>query len=288
MTAIDMTQAIEDFWAARQKGGRYPLWWQHKLGEREGYGVQLALLERHAACGQNQAGWKVGVTARAIREQFGLPEPVFACLFQHARWSSGGTWPLADLYLPGWENELCLIAGERLAGPDITPARAAKAIARLAPALEIIETRGPNTHEGMHLMLADNGQQRAFVTATEVPFDPALDLGRASVEIFIDGVSQEKAFGSAVMDSGPLASVAWLANKLAAFGRAIEPGHAIMTGSFTRQYQLDRPMAIEARFDPIGSATARFVCSAGAICETSPTAARRTAGGTPARTGRDG
>ncbi len=258
MTTIDMAQAIEDFWAARQKGGRYPLWWQGKLGESEAYRVQLALIERHAACGQNQAGWKVGVTARAIREQFGLNEPVFACLFQHARWPSGGTWPLADLYLPGWENELCLIAGERLAGPGITPARAACAIAHLAPAMEIIETRGPNTHDGMHLMLADNGQQRAFVTGVERPFDPKIDLGTASVEIFVDGVWQEKAPGSAVMDSGPLASVAWLANKLAAFGRAIEPGQAIMTGSFTRQYKLDRPMAIEARFTPVGSVTARF------------------------------
>src|SRR5687767_6690947 len=123
----DFEQAIEDFWSARQPGGHYPLWWQDRLGEVDAYRVQLALAERHAARGQQQAGWKVGVTARVIREQFGLREPVFACLFQHARWPSGGEWPLASLHEPGWENELCIIAGERLAGPGITALRAARA-----------------------------------------------------------------------------------------------------------------------------------------------------------------
>jgi hypothetical protein len=32
-----------------------------------------------------------------------------------------------------------------------------------------------------------------------------------------------------------------------------------MTGSFTRQYKLDRPMRVEARFTTFGSAIATFV-----------------------------
>ena len=46
---------------------------------------------------------------------------------------------------PGFENELCLTIGERLAGPNVTPERAARAIKSVAPAMEIIETRGPNS-----------------------------------------------------------------------------------------------------------------------------------------------
>ena len=109
-------------------------------------------------------------------------------------------------------------------------------------------------------MIADNGQQYSFVTGTEVPFDPAThDLGKTQLDLYIDGVHRERAFGTAVMESSPLASVAWLANKLAEFGRALEPGQAVMTGSFTKQYKLDRPMRVEARYTPFGSAMATFV-----------------------------
>jgi 2-keto-4-pentenoate hydratase len=257
--SIDLEKAIDDFWAARQPGGRYPMEYCATLSQADAYRINLALLARHAARGEPQAGWKVGLTAEVIRKQFGLPEPLFACLFQHGRWPSGGTWPLAAMTGPGFENELCLILGERLAGPGITPERAARAVARVAPAMEIIETRGPNSLDGMMPMIADNGQQFAFVAGTEIPFDAQRhDLGAASVEIYIDGVFQERAFGNAVMGSSALASLAWLANKLAEFGYAIERDQAVMTGSFTRQYKIDRPMTAEARFDPFGSAIATF------------------------------
>jgi 2-keto-4-pentenoate hydratase len=256
---LDFKHALDHFWAARQPGGRYSAEYETTLSEDDAYRINLALLERHAARGEKQAGWKVGLTALAIRKQFGFAEPVFACLFEKGRWQSGGTWPLSSIRAPGFENELCLILGERLQGPGITLERARHAIKSVSPAMEIIETRGNNTKQGTLPMIADNGQQFAFVTGPEVPFDPAThDLGKTELNLYIDGAHQEQAFGSAVMESSPLASIVWLANKLAAFGRALEPGQAVMTGSFTRQYKLDRPMRVEARYTPFGSAIANF------------------------------
>lgn len=256
MSRLD--DALEDFWAAR-RGGPYPLAWSGRISQDEAYGINLALIDRHAAEGEAHVGWKVGLTARAIREQFDLPEPVFACLYEPARWPSGGRWPLAGLQGPGIENELLLTLGETLRGPGVTEADARRAVATVAPAMELIETRGPNTLDGLNAGLADNGQQRAFVVGAETRYDPAIhDLAGATVQVFIDGVRVDEAPGSAVMDSGPLASVAWLANKLAEFDRAVEAGQVVMTGSFTRQFAVDRPMTIEARFAPFGSAIATF------------------------------
>jgi len=260
LVSIDLNRAIDDFWAARQPGGRYPLEYKATLTQADAYRINLALLARHAARGEPQAGWKVGLTAEVIRRQFGIPEPVFACLFKHGRWQSGGTWKLSSMRGPGFENELCLILGERLQGPGVTLEQARRAVRSVAPAMEIIETRGPGSLDGMMPMIADNGQQYAFVTGREVPFDAAIhDLGKTAVEVYVDGVFQERAFGSAVMESSPLASIAWLANKLAEFGCTLEPGQAVMTGSFTKQYKLDRPMRVEARYVPFGSAIATFV-----------------------------
>lgn len=256
----NFNQALEHFWAARQPGGRYSAEYETTLTEDDAYRINLALLDRHAARGEKQAGWKVGLTAVAIRKQFGFAEPVFACLFAEGRWQSGGTWPLAAIRTPAFENELCLTLGERLAGPGINEERARRAIKAVAPAMEIVETRGNNTKQGTLPMIADNGQQYAFVTGPDVPFDPARhDLGKTALDLYIDGVHQERAFGNAVMESSPIASIVWLANKLAAFGRALEPGQVVMTGSFTKQYKLDRPMRVEARYVPFGSSIATFV-----------------------------
>jgi len=258
--SINFEQALDHFWAARQPGGRYSAEYENTLTESDSYRINLALLDRHAARGEKQAGWKVGLTALAIRKQFGFAEPVFACLFEKGRWPSGGTWPLASIRAPGFENELCLFMGEHLAGAGLTEERVRRAIRGVAPAMEIIETRGNNTRQGTLPMIADNGQQFAFVTGAEVPYDPAKhDLGKTTLDLYIDGVHQERAYGNAVMESSPLASVAWLAGKLAEYGRALEPGQAVMTGSFTKQYKLDRPMRVEARYEPFGSAHATFI-----------------------------
>ena len=55
----------------------------------------------------------------------------------------------------------------------------------------------------------------------------------------------------------PSGAVAWLANKLAEFGRRLEAGHRIMSGSFTKQYPIARGDRIETRFTPFGAVRAR-------------------------------
>ena len=255
----DFESALEDFWQARN-AGTYPSRWESAMSAEDACRINLALIERHAAQGERQAGWKVGLTSRAVREQFGLPEPIFAVLYEKGRWQSGKEWPRDALTRPGWENELCITMGETLRGPGIGLEAARGAIASVAPAMEIIETRGPVGPESFNTMLADNGQQRAFVVGDAIKFDPARhDLGNTSVEVFIDGEPQDKAFGSAIMESSPITSIQWLANQLAKFDRSLEAGQVVMTGSFTRQFAIDRPLTAEARFDPFGSAIATFV-----------------------------
>jgi 2-keto-4-pentenoate hydratase len=78
------------------------------------------------------------------------------------------------------------------------------------------------------------------------------------VEVVVNGAAAERALGSEVLGT-PAASVAWLANKLAEFGLALEAGMRVMSGSFTRQYLLDPGARIEARFTPVGTVRAEFV-----------------------------
>ena len=66
-----------------------------------------------------------------------------------------------------------------------------------------------------------------------------------------------RASGAEVLGA-PVASIAWLANTLAQFDRRLESGAQVMSGSFTKQYDINRGDVIEARFEPISAVSARF------------------------------
>jgi 2-keto-4-pentenoate hydratase len=221
----------------------------------EAYRVQLGLLDRYVAAGDGHAGWKVGLTAKAMQAQQRVHEPVFGFLLASGHRETGATFAFDELIRPGFENELCLTMGRTLNGPGVTLDAARVAVASVAPALEVVERRGDFTAD-LHLALADNAQQKAFVTGAARALGQ-LDLAAVTVDVFVNGAHQERASGAEVLET-PIASVAWLANKLSEFGRRLEAGMRVMSGSFTRQYPLSAGDRIESRFEPLGAVRAEF------------------------------
>jgi 2-keto-4-pentenoate hydratase len=69
---------------------------------------------------------------------------------------------------------------------------------------------------------------------------------------------RDQASGAEVMGN-PINSIVWLANKLAEFGRALEEGQRVISGSFTKQYALETPARVRSVFDPVGVVEASFV-----------------------------
>jgi len=197
----------------------------------------------------------VGLTAKAMQEQQRVHEPVFGFLLASGHRDSDAVLSFSELIRPGFENELCISMGRTLTGPGVTLAEASAAIDEVAPALEIVERRGDFTAD-LHLALADNAQQKAFVTGPGRPLGN-LDLAAIAVDVLVNGAHQERARGAEVLGT-PVASIAWLANKLAEFGRTLEAGMRVMSGSFTRQYGLGPGDRVEARFESIGPVRAEF------------------------------
>jgi 2-keto-4-pentenoate hydratase len=253
------TETIADaLWAAMQEGRYMPPEWAGRFDLEQGYEVQLALLRRRLARGERQAGWKVGLTAEAMRVQQQVHEPCFGYLLGSGHHASGSRYRFDDMIAPGFENELCLTLGKTLRGPGVTLEDARAAISHAAPALEIVEVRGPFAGN-LPLAMADNAQQKAFVTGAEVPLTAAnWDLANATVSVTVDSDAPENALGSAVMGGGALLSVVWLANKLAQYGLALEAGMRVMSGSFTRQYAARKGTTVRSLFQPFGAVSASF------------------------------
>ena len=121
MNASEIDKAVDEFDAARERGEYFPRAWSDRLSIDDAYRVQLGLIRRRCATTkQRRIGWKVGLTARAIQQQFGFDEPVFGCLLEEGKVSTGHAFKHARLIRPGFENELCvdLCATSRPARPS--------------------------------------------------------------------------------------------------------------------------------------------------------------------------
>ncbi len=246
MPSFDAPTAIESFWAARARGEWFPAAWHNKLTTEQAYEVLFGIMARRDAAGERQIGWKVGLTSKAIQQQFNVHEPVFGCILESQK--SGHVFASGDLISPGFENELCLRLGKDLSG-NITPDDARAAIDAAYPSLEIIETRG-NLTEQLALALADNAQQKTVILGSPVKLPAHLEAVEARV--IINGEVVATGTGDAVLGN-PLNSVVWLAAKLGEFGRSLKAGEIIMSGSFTRQFPIRTGDSIRCEFSGIGA-----------------------------------
>jgi 2-keto-4-pentenoate hydratase len=257
MNASEVDKTVDEFEAARERGEYFPKAWSDRLSIDDAYRVQLGLIRRRSAqTGQRRVGWKVGLTARAIQQQFGFDEPVFGCLLKEGKVASGHAFKYGDLIRPGFENELCVELARDVA-PGASFEAVAASIGTVHPALEIIETRGDFVGQ-IALALADNAQQFAFVLGPPVRATEAGDLAKLVARVRVNGAEVGSGRGDAVLGH-PFNSVAWLATKLESFGETLRAGDLIMTGSFTRQFPLAAGDRLETEFEGLGKVTAAFV-----------------------------
>jgi 2-keto-4-pentenoate hydratase len=256
MNDSEIAAAVEEFAAAQTRGEYFPKAWFDRLALDDAYRIQLALIARGKGGGKRRVGWKIGLTATAIQQQFGVHEPVFGCLLAEGLVHSGHVFRRDTLISPGFENELCIVLDRNLPEHP-TRADVAGAVGRVHPAFEITETRGDLTAQ-LALALADNAQQRAFVLGPPVDRPALPELSAVRVRVEINGAGVAAATGDAVLGH-PYEAVAWLAGKLAQFGERVRAGDYIMSGSFTRQFPLSPGDRIEAAFDGIGRVAASVV-----------------------------
>src|SRR5262245_25308422 len=227
---FNLATAIEDFWTARTRGEYFPQAYSGRLSLDEAYRIQLALIGRRVAAGERHIGWKVGLTSKAIQEQFGFHEPVFGCILQS--FPSGHALP-SNLLKPGFETELCMRFAQPLQG-DVTAQMVVDALEAIHPSFEIIETRGDLTRH-IALALADNAQQHSVILGPAMRPAASMRLDQVAARVTLNGKELVVGNGDAVLGN-PLNSVIWLARKLTEFNRSIRPGDIVMTGSFVRQF----------------------------------------------------
>jgi 2-oxo-hept-3-ene-1,7-dioate hydratase len=133
----------------------------------------------------------------------------------------------------------------------------------VVPTVEIVDARtlqvDPETRAARRVLdsIADNAANAALVMGGR-PVRPAdIDLRWVSVLCYRNGVIEESGVAAAVLNH-PANGVAWLANKLAPFGIALEPGEVVLAGSFTRMVDARAGDLFHIDYGPLGSISCRF------------------------------
>lgn len=221
----------------------------------DGLAAQAAVLARRLASGDEQVGWKVGMTSGAARDKMGIGFRPFGHLLRSHAWRSGDTVPIAGVPNTGIEAEIGFRFDKNVRGIDVGPDDIRDAIGGAVACLEIQQQRlGPN---GAHwLSVSDNLSQWGIVVGSEV-VEWSQDVSDVEVGLYRDGTRVATAGPGFAIDD-PIESLVALARQLARFGLEISAGQYVITGAFCKNPLIPGAEWC-ASLSGVGEVTARFV-----------------------------
>lgn len=222
------------------------------------YAVQRETARRRIARGDARVGMKVGLTSEPMQRMLGVDEPDYGHLFASMRVAHGAAFAAAALLQPRVEAEIALILGRELRGPGVTDEDVLDACDAVAPALEIIDTRIRDWKITLADTIADNGSSARFVLGPQRVPPGDLDLAAIAMTFEKNGQTVGSGNGSAVLGSGPLRAIAWLANTLAGAGLVLAPGDVVLPGALSAAIPAAAGDTFRATFTGLGEVAVSF------------------------------
>jgi 2-keto-4-pentenoate hydratase len=219
----------------------------------DAYALQMAVARLRVLRGEPVAGYKVGCITPVMQAQLGLDRPVFGFVFGTEIRSSG-------VVLNPNEFDGLAIEGEfavRIASdiPDAAWLRSHPDEA-LSSGFAVIELHNyvfRNTPHNAQELIGNNAIHAGVVLPlAEPPLSHPSALLDASIQVSINGTTLGTADGR-TLPEGPFGSVVRLATHLAGFGRFLQRGQIVLTGSPLPLYRVDDGERIEVRCDRSGT-----------------------------------
>jgi 2-keto-4-pentenoate hydratase len=217
------------------------------------YEVQREYLAQQASTGP-RAGYKIGLTSRAMQAMCGIDTPVAGVVFADRVHTSGLQTDRTGYVRFGIEFEIAVRLGRELRpiGRPFTLADIQGAVEAVAPAIEIVDDRGCDYASlDVFSLVADNAWNAGIVHGEFRSSWPELAdvVGRVFVD---DSDVRHEGRGRDVLGH-PLLAVTWLANHLATAGTGLLAGEVVMTGSMVTTKFPDAPSRYRFEVSGLGA-----------------------------------
>src|SRR5579871_1572640 len=223
----------------------------------DAYAISTEVARRRIAAGARLIGHKVGLTSKAMQRSSQIDEPDYGHLLDDMMITDGAKVPHENYCRPRVEIELAFILGKSLKGPGVSLPDVLRATEYVVPAIEIVDARVLDPRK-IFDTIADNGAAAGIVIGGR-PIGPMdVDLRWVSGIMYCNSEIEETGVAAGVLGH-PALGVAWLANKLGQHGVALEPGHLVLAGSFTRVVFAKKGDTLHADFGELGGIAVQFV-----------------------------
>ena len=229
----------------------------------DGYAVQRAWMALKLADGHAPIGHKIGLTSRAMQRAVNITEPDYGLLLDSMVFKDGSDIDVDRFIEPRVEVELAFVLGACLEGPNVTMFDVLAATDYIVPAVEIIDARirrvDPQTGRTRTVVdtISDNAANAGIILGGRPIKPDAIDLRWAGAILHRNGVIEETGLAAAVLNH-PAHGPAWLANRLAPYGEALEAGEIVLGGAFTAPTHMSRGDSLHVDYGRLGSVSVRF------------------------------
>jgi len=227
------------------------------LSVDDAYGIQQANVARRVATGEHIAGHKIGLTAKAMQDLFGVREPDYGHLMNTMVHDARDALDLGELIDPQVEVEPAFVLGRPLRGPGLGIADVLAATSYITVCLEVIDSRIIDWRIKLQDTVADNGSSARLVLGPTRIDPAALQLDDLHTELELDRSVVETGNTSAILGH-PANGIAWLANRIAEFGITLEPGHIVLPGTCVRSVRIRGRREIVGRIAGLGEVRLRL------------------------------
>jgi 2-oxo-hept-3-ene-1,7-dioate hydratase len=223
----------------------------------DSYAISTEVASRKIAAGARLIGHKVGLTSKAMQRSSQIDEPDYGHLLDGMVIADGAKVPHSDYCRPRVEIELAFVLGKPLKGPGVGLTDVLRATDYVVPAIEIVDARIQDPRK-IFDTVADNGAAAGIVVGGRPVGPMEVDLRWVGGIMYRNSEIEETGVAAGVLGH-PALGVAWLANKLGSLGVALEPGHLVLAGSFTRVVFAQKGDTLHADFGPLGGLAVQFV-----------------------------
>ncbi|WP_063040093.1 2-keto-4-pentenoate hydratase [Nocardia pseudovaccinii] len=221
------------------------------------YAVQERLTAARLAVGAVMVGRKIGLTSPAVQAQLGVDRPDFGVLFADMQCSEEQVVAMDRLLQPKVEAEIAFVLDRDLDDGPLDIESVGRAVAYVAPALEIVDSRIAGWDITYGDTVADNASSGLFVIGSA-----RRDLNEfrpvdVTMSMRIDGREVSTGTGSACLGD-PLEALRWLARTAREFGDPLRAGQIILSGALGPMAPVVAGDHVIAEISGLGAVQARF------------------------------
>ncbi len=222
----------------------------------DSYAISSMVAERRVKAGARIIGHKIGLTSKAMQASSKIDEPDYGYIFDDLLIQNGAKVRFEDYCVPRVEPELTFVLKAPLKGPGVGLVDVLRATEYVVPSIEIIDARVTEPRR-IFDTVADNGAAAGLILGGRPVRPDEVDLRWVGAVFHRNADIEETGLAAGVLGH-PAMAIAWLANKLAPFGTVLEPGHMMLSGSFTRPVWAAKGDTLHADFGPLGSVSVQF------------------------------